>query len=52
MKEQKIDEKGYELVQVPASYANAIQTPEGEVLSAEQAIVEILNILKNLDNRI
>lgn len=52
MKEEKADKKDFELVQVPASYTTAVQTPNGEVLNMEQAIVAILNILKDLDQRI
>ena len=53
MKEvQETAEKDFELVQVPASYATAIQTPTGEVLTMEQSITLILNILKDLDKRL
>ena len=52
MKEEKEDRKDFELVQVPASYSTAIQTPNGEVLNLEQAIVAILNILKDIDKRL
>lgn len=38
----------YVLVEVPTGSALAIQTPEGKVLSQEQAIVEILNIVEEI----
>lgn len=42
-KEQEVKEEEYKLVEVPTNHVLAIQTPEGELLSTEQAIVEILN---------
>lgn len=46
MSEEKKEKKiQYKLVEVPASYGLAIQTPEEKVLTTEQAIVEILNKL-------
>lgn len=50
MVEEKIEEKKdtYELVQVPTGQALAIQTPSGEVLNQEQALVEVLNIIKDI----
>jgi hypothetical protein len=41
-------ESKYELVQVPTGQALAIQTPEGEVISTEFALVEILNVLRDI----
>jgi hypothetical protein len=35
--------KQYQLVQVPTGQALAIQTPEGDVMTTEQALVELLN---------
>lgn len=52
MKEKIEEEKGFELVQVPATFSTAIQNPEGDVLTIEQALVYILNLLRNLDQRI
>jgi len=42
----------YELVQVPTGQALAIQTPEGEVISTEFALVEILNKLDSIEKAI
>jgi hypothetical protein len=41
-------EETYQLVQVPTGSALAIQTPEGEQIIPEQAMVEILNKLDKL----
>jgi hypothetical protein len=38
--------KKYIVGQVPIRYTNAIITPENKVLTTEQALAEILNILK------
>lgn len=40
--------KEYKLVTVPTGEALAIQTPTGDVITTEQAIVEILNITKDV----
>lgn len=42
------ESENYELVQVPTGSALAIQKPNGEVISQEQAIVEILNLVKDI----
>jgi len=47
MSEEKKNE--YKLVEVPASYGLAIQTPEEKILTTEQAIVEILNKLEKIE---
>lgn len=39
----------YKLVEVPASYGLAIQTPDEKVLTTEQAMVEILNKLDTVE---
>lgn len=39
------EKKVYELVQVPTGSALAIQTPTGDILNTEQALVEVLNKL-------
>jgi len=44
--EEKVEE--YHLVEVPTGSAIAIKTPEGKVLTNEQALVEVLNILKDI----
>ena len=40
--------KSYQLVKVPTGEALAIETPEGELISTELAIVEILNKIDKL----
>lgn len=53
MVEKKVEEiKEYSLVEVPTGSAIAIQTPEGKVITTEQAIVEILNILKLVKEKV
>lgn len=47
-KETKKEVKNYELVEVPTQYGLAIQTPEGKILSTEQAIVQILNEVREI----
>jgi len=46
MVEKEKKEEKFELVEVPTQYGLAIQTPEGKILSTEQAIVQILNDVK------
>jgi hypothetical protein len=48
MEKEKIEKDKYELVQVPTGSALAIQKPNGEVISQEQAVVEILNLVKDI----
>lgn len=50
--EKKQVEEKFELVQVPTQHELAIQTPEGEVLTIEQATVLILNKLDELNKRL
>lgn len=45
----KVIQKEYELVQVPTQHSLAVQTPEGEVITTEYAIVEILNKLNKME---
>jgi len=56
MTEKKEDKpeakKSYELVRVPTGEAIAIQTPSGEVLTTEQALVEILNKLDKVEKAV
>lgn len=47
---KKIDE--FQLVEVPASMTIAIQTPEKEILTMEQAMVRVLNVLDKLDKKL
>ena len=42
----------YELVKVPTGEALAIQTPEGEYISTEMAMVDILNIVKSIEKSV
>ena len=51
MAEEK-QEAQYSLVEVTTATGLAIQTPEGKVLTPEQAMVEILNLLKLLNSKI
>lgn len=50
-KEKQIKQE-YQLVQIPTGSALAIQTPEGEQIIPEQAMVEILNKLDRLVDRL
>jgi len=45
---KKVKEENYKLVTVPTGEAIAIQTPTGDVITSEQAIVELLNITKEI----
>jgi len=45
---KKVKEEDYKLVTVPTGEAIAIQTPTGDVITSEQATVEILNIVKEI----
>lgn len=38
----------YELVKVPTQYGLGIQTPNGEVMSPDEALVECLNLLREI----
>ena len=42
----------YKLVKVPTGEALAIQTPEGEYISTELALVEVLNMLKQVQTAV
>lgn len=51
VEKEKIEEKKseeYELVQVPTGSVSVIQKLNGEQLTIEQAIVEILNSVNNI----
>jgi len=50
--EKKIEVKEYVLVNVPTGQAIAIQTPVEEVISTEQALVEILNKLDKIEKAV
>ena len=45
---EKTEEKLYELVKIPTEHTFAIQRPNGEIIQQEIAIVEILNLLKEI----
>ena len=47
-KTKQIETKEYQLVEVPTQYAPAIQTPEGDLISDSQAIVMLLNEVKEI----
>jgi len=51
-KEKTEAKEEYKLVTVPTGEAIAIQTPTGEVITTEQAMVEILNITKNIQKSV
>ena len=46
--EKKEVKEEYKLVYVPTGQALAIQTPSGDTISTEDALVEILNNLKEV----
>lgn len=48
MSEEKTEKKEFSLVEVPTDYGIAIQTPEGEQISANQLLVRMANDLKEL----
>lgn len=50
MSEEKENKEvtSYQLVQVPTQHTLAIQTPDGEVMSTEQAIVVLLNKVEEI----
>ena len=48
VKKPEVKEENYKLVTVPTGEAIAIQTPTGDVITSEQAIVELLNITKEI----
>ena len=54
MTEEKVEEKEkvFELVNVPTQHTLAVQTPEGEIISTDQAVVEVLNTVKRLEKAI
>ena len=43
---EKIEE--YQLVEIPTQTGIAFQNPKGEILSMEQAMVEMLNLLSDI----
>jgi len=45
---EKEEKKGFELVEVPTEYGIAIQTPEGEQISANQLLVRMANNIEEL----
>jgi len=49
---EEIKKDEYTLVQVPTNHALAVETPEGEIVSQEQAIVLILNQLRELNKKL
>ena len=42
------EEKRYEVFQYPTSHMPVVRTPEGEILTPEQAQAEILNLLSKV----
>lgn len=46
------ESNNYELVKVPTGEALAIKTPEGEYINTEQAMVEVLNIVKSIEKSV
>jgi len=49
---EETTESNYELVKVPTGEALAIKTPEGEYINTEQAMVEVLNIVKSIEKSV
>lgn len=49
---KEVKEQDFKLVTVPTGEALAIQTPTGELINTEQAMVEILNLTKNIQKLI
>jgi hypothetical protein len=47
-KKEVKEKEEYKLVKVPTGEALAIQTPEGEVMQTEYALVELLNLVKEI----
>jgi len=50
--EPKEKKEEYELIQVPTQMGIAIQTPSGETVTQEQAVVEILNKLSKVEKAV
>lgn len=50
--EKVTEAEDYKLVTIPTGEAIAIQTPSGEVITTEQAIVEVLNIAKRIEKSV
>lgn len=48
MPEEKKGKEIFVAVQVPTNHTIAIQTPEGEVISQEQALAKVLNDLNEI----
>jgi len=48
----KVEDKEYKAVQVPTQYAPAVQSPDEELITTEQALAEILNRLDELKSLI
>lgn len=48
MTEKEEKQIGYELVQVPTEHTIAVQTPEGNVISVNELIVQIANRLEEI----
>jgi len=51
-KVEEVKSDRYELVKVPTGEALAIQTPSGEYIGTEMAMVEVLNIVKSIETEI
>lgn len=51
-KKEEKEVKQYQLVEVTTQTGLAIQTPEGKLLTSEQAIVDILNYVKEIKEEI
>jgi len=49
---KEVKEENYKLVEVTTATGLAIQTPKGQVLSTEQAMVEMLNILNIIRGKV
>ena len=53
-KEEKIEEKveEYTLVEIPTGSALAIRRPNNEVMTSDQALVEVLNKLEKIEEAV
>jgi hypothetical protein len=48
VEKEKEKVEDYQLVEVPTQTGIAFQNPKGEILTMEQAIVDILNLLNDI----
>lgn len=51
-KKEAKEKEQYQVVKIPTEYGLSIQTPDGEILTSELAIVEILNKLDKIEKAV